>query len=117
MLLGHGHSLEDAIVAAANGVFLIVGQMSVLGNNYHFGSDIPGDAVNRRLHGSVVQRSGSLDHHMTGAMTNEHLHSDFGVVLCGVRQVNNRTCNTVSHLIRVGRVDFFKHLFFLLFGY
>ena len=46
LLLGHGHSLEDAVVAAADAVCLIVGKVTVLRYFHIVYSKISGNAVN-----------------------------------------------------------------------
>ena len=46
LLLGHGHSLEDAVVAAADAVCLVVGKVTVLRHFHIVHGEVSGNAVN-----------------------------------------------------------------------
>ena len=63
---------------------------------------------------AFVEHSGGFDDHMTFAVADQDLHSDFGIMLCFICEVHDGTRDSVCHLVRVARIHFFYHLFLLL---
>ena len=109
LLLSHGHPLEDAVVAAANAVCLVVGKVTVLRHFHIVYSKISGNAVNGGSHTCLIQRDGGFRNDVAHAMTDEDLHSDAGIICFCIRQIHQRTGDPVCYLIRVARIYFLKH--------
>ena len=109
LLLGHGHSFEDAVVTAADTVCLVIGKVTVLRHFHIVHSEVSSNAVNGG--GDFLYRNThrSLRNDVAHAVTDEHFHGDAGIFCFLVCQVNERTGNSVCHLIRVARIYFFKH--------
>ena len=109
LLHGYGHSLEDAVIAAADTVCLVVGEVTVLRHFYIVHGEISGNAVDGGGDICLVQHDGSFRNDVANAMADEDFHGNAGIVFFSVCQVNERTGNSVCHLIRVARIYFFKH--------
>ena len=109
LLLGHGHSLEDAVISAADAVCLVFGKVTVLRHFHIVHSEVSSNAVNGG--GDFLYRNThrSLRNDVAHAVTDEHFHGDAGIFCFLVCQVNERTGNSVCHLIRVAGIYFFKH--------
>lgn len=60
-----------------------------------------------------VEGSSRFNDRMANAVSNQNFHCDFRIFLCGIRQIYNRTGNSVSHLVRVRRIHFFNHTLIL----
>ena len=109
LLLGHGHSLEDAVIAAADAVCLIFGKVTVLRHFHIVHGKVSGNAVNYGGHIYFVQLDGGFRNNVAHAVADEDFNSDAGIFCFLVCQVNERTGDSVCHLIRVARIYFFKH--------
>ena len=109
LFLGHGHSLEDAVIAAADTVCLVIGEVTVLRYFHIVHSEISCNAVNGGSDICLVQHDGSFRNDMAHAVTDEDFYGNTGIGFFSVCQVNNRTGNSVRHLIRVAGIYFFKH--------
>ena len=72
-------------------------------------NDGTGDAFNRSADIAAIQLDGGFGDNVAFAMTDENLYGDFRILRFFVCQVNKGTGNTVSHLVRVARIYFFKH--------
>ena len=109
LFLGHGHSLEDAVIAAADTVCLVVGEETVLRHFHIVHGEISGNAVNGSGDTRLVQRNRSFRNDVAHTVADEDFNSDAGIFCFLVCQVNERTGNSVCHLIRVAGIYFFKH--------
>ena len=109
LLHGYGHSLEDAVIATADTVCLVVGEVTVLRHFHIVHGETSGNAVDGGGDIRLVQRNGGFRNDVAHAVTDEHFHGDAGIFCFLVCQVNERTGNSVCHLIRVARIYFFKH--------
>ena len=109
LLLGHGHSFEDAVVTAADTVCLVIGEVTVLRYFHIVHGKVSGNAVNYGGDICLVQHDGSFRNNVAHAVADEYLHSDAGIFCFLVCQVNERTGNSVCHLVRVAGIYFFKH--------
>ena len=109
LLHGYGHSLEDAVIAAADSVCLVVGKVSVLRHFYIVHGEISGNAVNGSGDICLIQHNGGFRNDVAHTVADEDFHGNAGIFCFLVCQVNERTGNSVRHLIRVARIDFFKH--------
>ena len=110
LLLGsHRHTLEDAVVTAADSTTLISGKVDILGNFGVINIEEACDAVNGGSH--IINRKlhGSLCDDMAGSVTDENLHCDARVSLGFICQVDERPGNAVGNLIGMCRIYFFKH--------
>ena len=108
-LLGHGHSPEDAVISAADAVCLVVGKVTVLRHFRIVHGEISGNAANGGGYIYFVQWSGSFRNDVAHTVTNKDFHRNVGICFFSVCQVNERTGNSVCHLIRVAGIYFFKH--------
>ena len=113
LLLGEGHSLEDAVVTAAEAVLLIFRKVCVLLDDIDVCQNHTGDSHDGFSDFFFVEGSSRFNDRMANAVSNQNFHCDFGIILCCICQVNNRTGNTVSYLVRVRRIHFFNHTLIL----
>ena len=109
LLFSHGHSLEDAVIATADAVCLVIGKVTVLWHFHIVHGEISGNAVNGSGDTRLVQRNRSFRNDVAHTVADEDFNSDAGIFCFLVCQVNERTGNSVCHLIRVARIYFFKH--------
>ena len=109
LLLGHGHSLEDAVIAAADAVCLVVSKVTVLRHFHIVHSEVSGNAMNGGGHICLIQLDGGFCNDVAHAVTDEDFHSDARIFCFLVCQVDKSTGDSVRHLIRVARIYFFKH--------
>jgi len=109
LLHGYRYSLEDAVIAAADAVCLVVGEVTVLRHFYIVHGEISGNAMDGGSDICLVQHDGSFRNDVASAMADEDFHGNAGILGFLVCQVNERTGNSVCHLIRVARIYFFKH--------
>ena len=109
LLLGHGHSLEDAVIAAADAVCLVIGKVTVLRNFRIVNGKVSCNAVNGGNNLRLVQHDGGFHYDVAHAVADEDFNSDAGIFCFLVCQVDKRTGNPVRHLVRVARIYFFKH--------
>ena len=91
--------------------------MTVLRNFFIIDHEVSGNTMYGSADICRVEDNGGFRNDMAHTVTDENLRGNAGILGFLVCQVNKCSGDSVSHLIRVGRVDFFKHLFFLLFGY
>jgi len=111
LFLGNGHTSEDAVVAAANTVLLIVRKMRVLRNDYDVRFHLSGYAMHRVVNSLHIKCRRCFDDDMALAVTDKHLHGDLRSGFCLIRQVNDCPGDSVRHFIRVARIHFFIHSF------
>ena len=115
LLGGDGHAAEDAVVAAAQTLALVVGEVNVLrgdGDVDVARVDVGADAAHGMRHvvgGEVVPAERGLDDDEGLAVTDEHFHGDSRVALHGVGQIYDGSGDAVGQLVRMLGVDFFKH--------
>ena len=109
LLLGHGHSFEDAIVTAADAVCLVIGKVTVLRHFRIVHGEISGNAVSGGNNLRLVQHDGGFHYDVAHTVADEDFNSDAGIFCFLVCQVDKRTGNPVRHLVRVARIYFFKH--------
>ena len=109
LLLGHGHSPEDAVISAADAVCLVVGKVTVLRHFHIVHGEISGNAVNGGGHIRLVQLDRGFRNDVAHTVTNKDFHRNVGICFFSVCQVNECPSDSVSHLVRVARIDFFKH--------
>ena len=109
LLIGHRYTLENTVIAAADGIFLITSKMGILGNNHQVNFQVSGDSLHGGSNLISVDGGRGFRNDMADAMTDENLHSDPGVNLSVVCDVHYGTSNSVRHLIGVGGINFFKH--------
>ena len=109
LLLGHRHSFEDTVVAAADSVHLIIGEVSVLRHFHIIRVQIPCDAMDNGLHFIPWNAYRCFRNDMADAVTDENLHGDPRIFIFSVRRIHQSAGDAVSHLVRVARIYFFKH--------
>ena len=109
LLFGERYTFEDAVVTAADTVFLIAGEMLVLGILFVVHTHIAGDAMNSSSDIPAVQLYRGLGDDMASAVTDEDFDRNGGVLFLSVCHVHKGTGDTVSHLVRVARIHFFVH--------
>ena len=109
LLIGHGHTLENAVVTAAKALRLVVGKYSVLGNFAVMRDNISGDSLHDILHLMLRDRYRSLRDDMTLTVTEQNLHCYLRIVFFYICQVDNGSGNAVANLVDMTRVTFFKH--------
>ena len=109
LLHGYGHSLEDAVIAAADTVCLVVGEVTVLRHFYIVHGEISGNAVDGGNDSCLIQHDGSFRNDVANAVADEDFNGSAGIFCFLVCQVNECSGNSVRHLIRVARIYFFKH--------
>ena len=109
LLPGHRHTFEDAIVAAAETVLLIPGQMAILRHLDVIHGYLPGDALDSGSHFEDRQGDVRLHNDVADAVAQKNLHGDTGIVDLGVSEIDQRSGNAVTQLVGMGGVDFFKH--------
>lgn len=113
LLLRDWHPFEDAIVTAADSFCLVIGKASVLRHFHIIQVQIPADTLHNGIH--LIQRDvyGTLRDDVADTVADENLHSNPGIFFFSVRRIHQSAGNTVSHLVRVARIYFFKHSFIL----
>ena len=109
LFCGHMHSLEDAVIAAADSVCLVIGKVSVLRHFRIIYREVSGNAANRGGYIGFVQRSRSFRNDVTHTVTDENFNGNAGILGFFVCQIHQRTGDSVSNLVRMARIDFFKH--------
>ena len=88
---------------------LVVGEVTVLRHFHIVHGKVSGNAVNYGGHIYFVQLDGGFRNNVAHAVADEDFNSDAGIFCFLVCQVNERTGDSVCHLIRVARIYFFKH--------
>ena len=109
LLLGHGHSLKNAVVTTADAVCLVVGEVTVLRHFHIVNGKVSCNAVNSGNNLRLVQHNGGFRNDVAQAVADEDFHGNAGIVFFSVCQVNERPGDSICHLIRVARIYFFKH--------
>ena len=115
LFLRQRHALEDSVVAAAQALRLVGGQMRILihlavVHDHTFTGDA-GDGVLHECGGDMYR---GLRNDMTDPVADQHLHRDAGIGLYGIGIVYQCTGDAVRDFVRVRRIHFFDHLCLLL---
>ena len=112
MLECQRHPFEHAIIAAAEAMLLIVREPLVLRHD----TDIRTNRTRDSEYSSRYVRFGYIgcgfNNRVAHAVTYKNLYSDFGVGFHAIREINDCARDSVRHLIRVARTDFFDHRLF-----
>ena len=102
-------NIKDAVVTAEDAVFLIAGEMLVLGILSVVHTNLAGDAADSSSDIPAVQLYRGLGDDIASAVTDEDFDRNGGVLFLSVCHVHKGTGDTVSHLVRVARIHFFVH--------
>ena len=103
------HSFEDAVVAAAETVTLVVGEMCVLCDLGIIQGEVPGNTVGDAFDSLSGQMRGGLYDDVAHVMAEEDFHGDARVRLLRIGEVDQSTGDAVCDFIRMCRIYFFIH--------
>ena len=106
LLIGHRYTLENTVIAAADGVFLVSSKVGILGNNHKVNLQVSCDPLNGGSYLISVDGGRGFGNDMADAVADENLHSNSGVNLRIVCNVYNGSGDSVRHLIGVGGITF-----------
>ena len=115
LLLRQRRALKDAVVATADTLRLVCGQVLVLRylavvHNHA----VPGNAGDGVLHESGGDMYGCLRDDMTHTVADEDFHGDSGISLHGIGVVHQRAGDAIRQLVGMGRIHFLDHFLLLL---
>ena len=109
LFTGNGNATEDAVVSAAESFLLVPGQVPVLGYLHVVHLHKPGDALHSGFDLRQRQHHVGFRDNMANAVTQKDLHRDAGIRNCSIGHIHDRSGNAVAQLVRMRRIDFFKH--------
>ena len=109
LLLGHRHTLEDAVITAADAIYLVIGEVSVLRYFHIVHRKVSGNAVNGGSNICLIHFYGCFRNNVAYAVTDKYLNGNAGIRFFLIGKIHQRTGDPVRHLIRVARINFLKH--------
>ena len=100
------HSFEDAVVAAAKTVTLVVGEMCILSDLGVIKREVTGDTVDDAFDVLSRQMRRCLRNDVTNMMTEQDFDCDARVGLLRIGKVDQGSGDAVCDFIRMGRIHF-----------
>ena len=111
LLIGHRHSLKDAVIAAADLLRLILSKMHILRHLHVICKGIvTGYPVYDFRNYIFMYIYTCLCDDMADTMSYKHLDRNLRIRIKSVCLVNDGTCDTIRDLVRMHRIYLFKHI-------